>query len=1081
MFNPKFVNNPNQILNLDIKENEAFLNIENQHNIDKSFLENRFSYIIDSNDFSNNILFHLELANQNENSGLTQNEINLVTGFMGREKSIGRILTNLKNANLIKNMPMRAGRKYEFLYFINNRNVLPKYLFKIIQYFKKKKIQNKNQSLNYDNYSNITYENHNDLSFENSDEYSFLEESLKEEKYKPNLIIKIKRKGKKNELKYKYVNCDEVVEKSNYNVKEGNLLAMANPEFFTSITWNPIENDIKNDCNNQKEKKSKNSKNKKKKNKLLDESGDEDLSSEYKPESDEKLNFLSFYENNVKNQNRNLEKNNNNTNNNVKNKIIINPLLKTQNEENISIKNCLNSSLTYKTKYKYTSNSAIININPTEDVEFVDLNKQDFLFILQLIIKESQYNSIVKQNETYLHKDNYEKLNQDKKLKRNILLDFFHANSDKLNLKSLSFISFNRYLYCLNKLHEFNLLLAINMKHLIINELECKTGYSIDRKTLQKILNNLHQLGLIKVMEYEIIMKNKIYNYSNNRSEIKQNKIIAMRRDIVENQDLYNIIEYLIKPRCQSKNQNPQNINIPGLHHLELVKNLKVYDENLKIDEEKKNENIQDILNIDSIKEENKQKPCLNNLTKNIKENQDMSSLEFEVEKNNGINFKNNEIRKKLNEKTGKKESKSLETINKISNNYSELNIYKNNNEIQTKDFEVDKFISKDLFGEKHSNIKIKSNLSSICKLVEILEKKFNNFNEIFLKNKFFDKFKKLYFVKKNLLFIFDNFNEKKDLDIDINNLSHNNLEYNNYFNCKSNNNEFFNIFKTSEDKDFLIKNKSENYYNLSILKELPLFKLVENYKTNDIIIPNFLKEKIFKKDNEGKEIFDIFGKDCNNYECPQGENEEEYKILNRNFKNQRHLNYSSCLLSEKEIKEERNNIYYFNTDEFIRESYKNNNVNLNESEKLTAKKLFSNNKFYFNCNEKEKNFEINSNFKKDEKIFNNFIEKKDIIMNLLKNKKKRDISDSKKLTKLIDFHSVLFFIYFNPKTTLKKIKKVFKYNEAFSDLLIYFANMDLINIKVIPNINSITNLSTKEIDIELQLDENINNFIDFY
>ena len=163
-----------------------------------------------------------------------------------------------------------------------------------------------------------------------------------------------------------------------------------------------------------------------------------------------------------------------------------------------------------------------------------------------------------------------------------------------------------------------------------------------------------------------------------------------------------------------------------------------------------------------------------------------------------------------------------------------------------------------------------------------------------------------------------------------------------------------------------------------------------------------------------------------------------------------------------------------------------NDNSSLTESEKFLAEKLFKRIKKKkiadYELEIKEEKLKITNEDKKEEKIFtlfDNFNFKEKFIFDYLQVKRSRQTCIGNIYTKLLDFYSVISFIYFNPRTTLKKIKKVFKYNELFSDLILYMAKLNIIqmNIKQI-QINKQKN-NAKDYDIELRLDENINNFIE--
>jgi len=1119
MFNKNFVNNPSKILNLDLHENEAFLNLENQQNIDKSFLDNRFSYIIDNNNFSNNILFHLELVNHNENSGLTQNEINLVTAFMGREKSIGRILTNMKNANLIKNTPMREGRKYEFLYSIKNRDVLPKYLFKISQYYKSKRYEyekdyNLDTAIDKDEYlDDIIVKENEKNNFLTEDE--LLDNKKKINNKKNEKTNEIAVELRKNSSEFENLISKLIKEKSDLNKEIGqNLLHMVNSSFF-----NFNENNMKNKNEVFEIVEDPNQENflniKRNFKKILNKKSF--LIKDKNEKSDEDSNFLSDFkiQSDIDPTINNKSKENKTKNSNNQTPVSKEKKPEEKNKLKYSLlQSEINSNLTYKTKCKYSPSSNTIITNLTEDVEFVDLNKHDFLFIFNKILCEVKYKSILTQFEIDIKIENFEKINRDKNLKKNILLDFFHKNSDILNLKSLSFISFNRYLFCLNKLNEYNLLLAINLKHLIIDELEKKTGYSIDRKTLQKILSNLHKLDLIKVMEYELIMKNLIYHYSNNRSEIKQNKIIAMRRDIVENKELYEVIEFLIKPKCQSKNNNfslneYKYVTLPGFNHTELVKNLKVKCDNNALSD------YDEICNINN----NKRKSFINN--HNIIK---ISKNKLLIEEENFKNSKKIDLKVEENGKTLKDSIKDY-NCEEIYNSKKKIDNQNSENYINTN------FI---IGFEKNSKLKINSKQNSLYKLIAFTENKINGINELDYKLKFFNNFKKLYFVKKNLHFIFDNYNyENKNMKIsenrsifdlkikntirDDNSQSTNDniiIDKNskNQFQQTKNIDFFLNLFFKREDykkidnypNNNIGKNILSSDYNYTktkvfgIDKEIPLFRFIENHRGNEIIIPKYLKDKIFNNYNNDTNNINSISSEKN--KINSFEKKESFENVDNNkggenfinpskIRSNRHVIYSSCLLSNEDIEKEKTNLYYFNLDDFIKNSFKTEILNLDDKEKIYAKTFFRNNEdqihFKNNINNQnicDNNYLLfNTNKKVDEDKRKRISkENENFIIELLKNKKKRDNSDVKKYKKLVDFYSVLSYIYFNPRTTLKKIKKVFKYNEMFSDLIIYFAKLDLIQLnfkRITDNLNK--KLLLKDHDIELILDENVTNFIE--
>lgn len=128
--------------------------------------------------------------------------------------------------------------------------------------------------------------------------------------------------------------------------------------------------------------------------------------------------------------------------------------------------------------------------------------------------------------------------------------------------KNFSNSAFNRYIFVLNQIQEKKVLHLNEIKQLILAVLEKSKDYVIDRKTLKRILLNLEKMKLLKLLKFEMTMKNTCQSYLNEKEEIKQEKIIALRLDIDENDQalLDNVIEK-IKPQKKSI-PNSQLINI---------------------------------------------------------------------------------------------------------------------------------------------------------------------------------------------------------------------------------------------------------------------------------------------------------------------------------------------------------------------------------------------------------------------------------------------------------------------------------------------------------------------------------------
>jgi hypothetical protein len=203
-----------------------------------------------------------------------------------------------------------------------------------------------------------------------------------------------------------------------------------------------------------------------------------------------------------------------------------------------------------KQEVKEDNSNVVKNKKFTND--FIELNDQDFNFIVNIISKNlnDAYSALLKKyslpsfDEIYIRENKF-----------NILLDFFNSISSITANKSFSDISFNRYLFCLNTIRDKEILSSVDLKHLIVEKLE-KNKAVIDRKTLKKILQNLEKLGLIKILEYEITMKNKEYNYVKN-AEIKQIKFFVLSREIEITPHLTERIETDIKANKPKKPNAP--------------------------------------------------------------------------------------------------------------------------------------------------------------------------------------------------------------------------------------------------------------------------------------------------------------------------------------------------------------------------------------------------------------------------------------------------------------------------------------------------------------------------------------------
>ena len=360
----KINNNNNNILTKNINFDyklcfypKNILNIEKNEKLstNKFFISNRFSFIIDKSEIKNNIFFHLLL---NKEKGLTTNEICLLCDFIGREKTLNKLMLSLEDKNEITHKIMREGKKMEFLYFCKDENKIDEYVKKLVNYYNK--ISN-----------------------------------LKNEK-------------------------------------------------------------------------------------------------------------------NVLNEN------------NINNEII-------QNEKNSIENNLLNEIQVF-------INNEILE----------DLNEIDYNFILNLM------------------KENKLKITSEKNNSKHINICLYILTIEQKMKKYFNSNIYNRYIFILNQIQTKKVLTLNELKQLILELLEKKKDYMIDRKTLKRILFSLEKMKLIKISKFELTMKSMLQTYLNEKEEIKQEKIIALRRDINENdQNIINNIIERIKPQKKSiqKNININNNN----------------------------------------------------------------------------------------------------------------------------------------------------------------------------------------------------------------------------------------------------------------------------------------------------------------------------------------------------------------------------------------------------------------------------------------------------------------------------------------------------------------------------------------
>ena len=122
--------NPLNIMKLT-KEEERYLT--NPIKFNKSFLEHRFSFSIDESNLENNLFFHLLL---NRDHGLTMHEICSLLGFIGRDKAIVRFLNNLEKKNYIKRSSIRKGKKFEYIYKLDEtKTQVPDSIHRYVKFY----------------------------------------------------------------------------------------------------------------------------------------------------------------------------------------------------------------------------------------------------------------------------------------------------------------------------------------------------------------------------------------------------------------------------------------------------------------------------------------------------------------------------------------------------------------------------------------------------------------------------------------------------------------------------------------------------------------------------------------------------------------------------------------------------------------------------------------------------------------------------------------------------------------------------------------------------------------------------------
>ena len=244
-------------------------------------------------------------------------------------------------------------------------------------------------------------------------------------------------------------------------------------------------------------------------------------------------------------------------------------LIKENNKSIVPIKNNENENQDTKKKYSFEIKSKI-NINSIDNINNFDYkndkeedednksnsNNKNNIFLESEILNKEDYNFIL---EKLKEKDKKIIKGDDINIMRKNIINYI-SNIEKN--KNVSLSSYNRYIFILNLLYQKKVLSLVEIKHHISKELEHNKDFVIDRKTIRRLLTTLEKIGLVKITRYELTMRNLSHKYLNAKDEIKQEKIIAVHRDVDINDNLfYNKAIEKLKPnkKIETKNDDDEN------------------------------------------------------------------------------------------------------------------------------------------------------------------------------------------------------------------------------------------------------------------------------------------------------------------------------------------------------------------------------------------------------------------------------------------------------------------------------------------------------------------------------------------
>lgn len=246
-------------------------------------------------------------------------------------------------------------------------------------------------------------------------------------------------------------------------------------------------------------------------------------------------------------------------------------LIKENNKSIVPIKNNENENQDTKKEYSFEIKSKI-NINSIDNINNFDYkndkeeeedennksnsNIKNNIFLESEILNKEDYNFIL---DKLKEKDKKIIKGDDINIMRKNIINYI-SNIEKN--KNVSLSSYNRYIFILNLLYQKKVLSLVEIKHHISKELEHNKDFVIDRKTIRRLLTTLEKIGLVKITRYELTMRNLSHKYLNAKDEIKQEKIIAVHRDVDINDNLfYNKAIEKLKPnkKIETKNDDDEN------------------------------------------------------------------------------------------------------------------------------------------------------------------------------------------------------------------------------------------------------------------------------------------------------------------------------------------------------------------------------------------------------------------------------------------------------------------------------------------------------------------------------------------